>query len=232
MTRTLKALGLALASTAALVAVLAPAAQGATGALTTTAFPSIVTGGQIAGPTFDIGEGPLKTIGCGTSDLKSTLAVPTDPVTLTPTYGGCVSEPGAMPVTVTTNGCDYSVGFSKPGTTEQPASTGRMQAWINCPAGQQIEIHIYENAFAHAANVSLCTYDIGPQGPVAGNPNDVLATVNARFTAKRTVGPEMLCGGGGMLQHLPITLTGQYTLRGFQELAGGGEGAPLPLHVG
>ena len=58
-------------------------------------FPSIVTGQQVVGPTFDIGEGPLKTIGCATADLDSTLAGPTDPVTFQPTYAGCVSEPGA-----------------------------------------------------------------------------------------------------------------------------------------
>jgi hypothetical protein len=240
MTRIFKALGLAIAAMAALIAMMAPASQAATGALTTNVFPSIVTGGQLGGITWDIGEGPLKTIACGTSDLNSTLAAPTDPVTFVPTYGACVAEPGAMPVTVTLNGCDYSVGVSKPGTTQQPAGTGLMEAWIVCPAGQQIEIHIYENAAAHGANVSLCTYDIAPQGPVpagvyhnvGGAPNDVLATINAKFTAKRTAGPGFLCGGMNMLQHLPITLTGNYTLRGFQELVGGGEGAPLPLHVG
>lgn len=240
MTRTLKALGLAMASMAALAAVMAPAAQAETGALTTAGFPSIVTGGQLGGVTFDIGEGPLKTVACGTSDLESTLVGPTDPVTFKPIYGACVAEPGAMPTTVTTNGCDYNIGFSRPGTTQTPETTGLMQAWIFCPAGQQIEIHIYENAAAHAANVSLCTYDIGPQGPVAagvyhnvfGNPNDVVATIRAKFTAKRTAGPGFLCGGMNMLQHLPVSLTGDYTLRGFQELIGGGEGAPIPLHVG
>jgi hypothetical protein len=240
MTRTLKALGLAMASIAALVAVMAPASQAATGALTTNVFPSIVTGGQLGGVTFDIGEGPLKTIACGTSDLTSTLPGPADPVTFVPAYGACVAEPGAMPVTITTNGCDYNVGVSKPGTTQEPASTGKMEAWLFCPAGQQIEIHIYENAAEHAANVSLCTYDIGPQGPVAagvyhnvaGNPSDVVATLRPKFTAKRTVGPGFLCGGMNMLQHLPIQLTGNYTLRGFEELIGGGEGAPIPLHVG
>lgn len=238
--RRLKALGLAMGAMAALAAMLAPAAQAETGALTTAGFPSIVTGGQIAGPTFDIGEGPLKTVTCGTSDLESTLVGPADPVTFKPTYGGCVAEPGAMPTTVTTNGCDYNIGVSKPGTTQTPETTGLMAAWIFCPAGQQIEIHIYENAAAHAANVSLCTYDIGPQGPVAagvyhnvaGNPSDVVATIRAKFTAKRTAGPGFLCGGMNMLQHLPIELTGNYTLQGFQEFAGGGEGAPIPLHVG
>jgi hypothetical protein len=178
-------------------------------------------------------------VGCETADLNGTLAGPTDPVTLTPIYAGCVSEPGAMPVTVTLNGCDYSFGVSQPGTTQQPAGTGKLEASIICPAGQMIQIHVYENAFTHAANMPLCTYDIAGQGPVpagiyhnvAGAPGDVLATVKAQFTAKRT-GPEMMCGGGGMLQHLPITLTGNYTLKAFQEFAGGGEGAQVPLHVG
>jgi hypothetical protein len=238
MTRILKAFGLALGAMATMVALAAPAAQGATGAMTTSMFPSIVTGQQVMGPTFDIGEGPLKVIGCTTSNLESTLNGATDPVTFRPTYGGCVSEPGADPVTVTLNGCDYSVGVGQPGTTEQPETTGRMRAWINCP-DTQIEIHVYENEFAHAGNAPLCTYDIAPQGPVpagiyhnvAGNPSDITMTFNARFTAKRT-GPEMFCGGGGMLQHLPVTLTGAYTLKGFQEFAGGGEGMQLPLHVG
>jgi hypothetical protein len=240
MTRILKAFSLAVAASATMVVAMAPAAQAETGALTAAMYPAIVTGGQVGGVTWDIGAGPLKTVACGTSDLEGTLAGPSDPVTLKPTYGGCIAEPGAMPVTVTTNGCDYSLGVTKPGSTGTPETTGTMQASINCPAGQQIEIHIYENAFAHAANVSLCTYDIAPQGPVPagvyhnqfGNPNDVLATIRASFTAKRTVGPEFLCGGGGMLQHLPISLTGNYTLRGFQEFAGGGEGMPIPIDVG
>jgi hypothetical protein len=235
----LKSLGLAIGAIATMVAIAAPGAQAATGTLTAGAAPAIVTGNQVVGPTFDIGAGPLKVVGCGTADLNSTLAGPTDPVTLTPIYSGCVSEPGAMPVTVTLNGCDYSFGVSQPGTTQQPAGTGKLEASIICPAGQQIQIHVYENVFTHAANMPLCTYDIAGQGPVpagiyhnvAGGPSDVLATVKAQFTAKRT-GPEMMCGGGGMLQHLPITLTGNYTLRAFQEFAGGGEGAQVPLHVG
>jgi hypothetical protein len=237
MTRILRTLGLALGAMATMVALAAPA-HAATGQLTAGANPAIVTGPQVMGPTFDVGAGPLKVVGCEAASLDGTLAGATDPVTLTPKYVNCTSEPGAMPVTVTLNGCDYSFGVSQPGTTQQPAGTGKLEAWINCPAGQMIQIHVFENAFTHAANMPLCTYDIAGQGPVpagiyhniAGNPGDVLATVKAQFTAKRT-GPEMLCGGGGLLQHLPITLTGNYTLRAFQE-AGGGEGAAVPLHVG
>jgi len=238
MTRMLKALGLALGAMATMVALAAPGAQAATGQLTAGANPAIITGNQVAGPTFDIGVGPLKVVGCEVANLNGTILGATDPVTLTPVYAGCISEPGAMPVTVTMNGCDYSFGVSQPGTTQQPAGTGKLEAWIICPAGQMIKIHVYENVFTHAANMPLCTYDIAGQGPVpagiyhnvAGNPGDVLATVKAQFTAKRT-GPEMICGVGGIMNHLPVTLTGNYTLRAFQE-AGGGEEAAVPLHVG
>jgi hypothetical protein len=223
---------------ATMVALAAPA-NAATGQLTAGANPAIVTGPQVMGPTFDIGVGPLKVIGCEAASLDGTIVGATDPVTLTPKYVNCTSEPGAMPVTVTLNGCDYNFGVSQPGTTEQPAGTGKLEAWIICPAEQMIKIHVYENVFTHAANMPLCTYDIAGQGPVpagiyhnvGGNPGDVLATVKAQFTAKRT-GPEMMCGGGGLMNHLPVTLTGNYTLRAFQDLAGGGEGAGVALHVG
>lgn len=242
--RKLKALGLALVSMAALVAVMAPAAQAETGALTAAGFPSIVTGQQAPGVTFDIGAGPIRTVSCATSDLETTLGgFAADPVTFRPNYQGCTSEPGGMtPVTVTMNGCDYTIGFGKPGTTGQQQGTGTMHAWVNCPAGQQIEIHVYANAFAHAANISTCTYDIGPQGQVpagiyhntahVGMPSDVRATVNAAFTATSTIGAGgAICGGNPENQHLPIRLTGEYTMRAYVD-AGGVEGGQFPLHVG
>src|SRR5689334_7826867 len=95
--RKLKALGLAIAAMAALVAVTAPAAQAETGALTAAGFPSIVTGQQAPGVTFDIGAGPIRTVSCATSDLETTFAVAAfDPVTFRPNYQGCTSEPGGI----------------------------------------------------------------------------------------------------------------------------------------
>jgi hypothetical protein len=240
MTRNLKLLGLAVAAVLSMSAVLASAAQAETGVLTAPQFPAIVTGEQPGGVTFDIGEPPFRNVTCGISRLDATLVGPTDPVTFTPTYANCASDPGPTPVTITMNGCDYVIGFGRPGTTNQPATTGTMHAWINCPAGQQIEIHVYQDEFAHAGNVSTCTYDIKPQGPVPagiyhntfGAIPDVDATVNAKFTATSTIGAGgMICGGDPITQHLPITLTGNYTLRAFQDF-GGAEGAQIPLDVG
>ncbi|HYJ20688.1 MAG TPA: hypothetical protein VEW07_01545 [Solirubrobacterales bacterium] len=240
MIRNLKALGLAVGAMLTLSAALASAAQAETGALTAPQYPAIVTGEQPGGAVFDIGEPPTGSVTCGSSKLDATLNGPTDPVTFTPTYANCTSDPGFTPVTVTMNGCDYTVGFSRPGTTGQQFPTGAMHAWINCPVGQQIEIHVYRDEFSHAVNVSTCTYDIKPQGPVpagtyhntfVGIP-DVEATINARFTATSTIGAGgVICGGDPITQHLPITVTGNYTLRGFPDF-GGVEGPQIPLDVG
>jgi hypothetical protein len=241
MTRVLKAIGLAVSAAAVIGVLMAPAAQAETGFVTAPQFPAIVTGQQQGGPSFDLGQQPFGTVSCARSDLDATLFGPTDPVTFTPTYEGCTSEPGLTPVTITKNGCDYTVGFSRPGTTGEPFPTGKAHAWINCPAGQRIEIHVYKDPLDHAANVSTCTYDVGPQGPVPAGihhnrpgavPPDVDLTLNAKFTARSTIGAGFLpCGGDPITQHLPITVTGNYTLRAFQDF-GGFEGAPQPLHVG
>jgi hypothetical protein len=235
----LRKMALAVAAVAALVAVMAPVAQAETGVLTASEYPAMLTAPKPGiGVTFDIGG--LKTVQCGPSKLDGTITEATDPVTFTPTYvNGCFAEPGEMPVTVTTNGCDYRIGFTKPGTTGWEATTGGLQVSLVCPAEAQMEIHIYESAAAHTENVSLCTYDIEAQGPVeagsyhniAGEPSVVDLTISAEFTAKRTVGPAFVCGGEGLLQHLPITLTGTYKLRANRD-AGGVEGIQIPVDVG
>lgn len=236
MKRILKVLGLAVCSAAALAAVMAPAAQAQTGAVTTPIYPSILTAEQLGGVTFDIGD--LQTpLTCQTK-LDATLFGPTDPVTFTPTYANCTVDP-STPVTITMNGCDYTIGVSKPGTTGQPITTGTMRAWIDCPVGQQIEIHVYQDAFAHAGNVSTCTYDIGPQGPVPAGIyhntsvgiQDVDMTINARFTATSTIPDPLFCHGDPATQHLPITMTGNYTLRAYDDF-NGVEGAQIPVDVG
>jgi hypothetical protein len=240
MIRNFKVLALAVGAVLSMSAVLASGAQAETGVLTAAQYPAIVTGQKVnEGPVFDIGVGPLRTVVCPTADLDGTLVGPIDPVTLAPTYVGCFSEPGGLPMTITTNGCDYTFGVTRPGSTGDPAGTGKLTAAIDCPAGQQIEIHIYENAAKHAEGISLCTYDIGAQAAVPagfyhnrnGMPKDVEATVEAKFTAKSTIGPAMVCGGNMVNQHLPITLTGIYTLRAFEDF-GAFEGQQIGLDVG
>lgn len=238
MTRLLKALGVAI-SAMAMFAVMASAAHAATGTLTATEYPAFITGEQTAPVVFDIGAGPARTVECAVSRMDSTITEPADPVTFKPSYLGCISNPGGLPATVTVNGCDYGFGVSQPNTTGiESATTGRLHASLTCPAGQQLELHVYENAAKHMENVTTCRYDVGTQGPVmagiyhnvAANPADILATVNATFNMLNTQGPMMICGGMAF-QNLPITLTGKYTLRGYQDMAGM-EGAQIPIDIG
>ncbi len=77
MTRTLRSLGVAIgAAVRNERGDWRPAAQAQTGVLTTQQYPSIVTGEQQGGATFDIGEPPFRNVTCGTSDLDATLLRP------------------------------------------------------------------------------------------------------------------------------------------------------------
>jgi hypothetical protein len=62
-------------------------------------------------------------------------------------------------------------------------------------------------------------------------PDYVTATAQASFTAKSTIGPAMVCGGNMFNQHLPITLTGDYTMKAFEDI-NGVEGGAVDLRVG
>jgi hypothetical protein len=227
-------------SAMALFAVMASAAHAETGTLTATEYPAFITGEQVGPVTFDIGAGPARTVECAISRMDSTITEPADPVTFKPSYTGCISFPGGIPATVTVNNCDYGFGVSRPNTTGiELATTGRLHASLNCPFGQQLEIHVYENAARHMENVTTCRYDVGTQGPVlagiyhnipAAAPPDIRATVNATFNAFNTQGPIALCGAMAF-QNIPITLTGTYTLRGFKDNAGVEEGQ-IPIDIG
>jgi hypothetical protein len=238
MTRLLKALGIAM-SAMAMFAVMASAAHAETGTLTATEYPAFITGEQAGPVVFDIGAGPARTVECAISRMDSTITGPTDPVTFKPSYTACTSN-GGIPATVTVNNCDYGFGVSKPNTTGvASANTGLLHASLNCLAGPALEIHVYENAARHMENVPTCRYDIATQGPVlagiyhnvvAAAPPDIMATVNATFNAFNTQGPIAICGAMAF-QNIPITLTGKYTVRGFQDIEGA-EGAQIPIDIG
>jgi hypothetical protein len=237
MNRVLKMLGVAM-SAMAIFAVAASAAHAETGKLTAAEYPAILTGEiEPGGTDFAVGSYSVQ---CSTSTTQGTIVGPVDPVTLVPTFANCVAQPGATPVTVTTNGCDFSFGVSKPGTTGITSpTTGTLQAWLNCPAGKWLEVHVYQSPSQHALNISTCTYDLGTQGPVPGGiyhntnpvgaPPDVLMTIDATFNAINTIGPAGICGGEAG-QVIPATVTGNYTIRAFKDL-NGVEGAQIPTWV-
>jgi hypothetical protein len=60
---------------------------------------------------------------------------------------------------------------------------------------------------------------------------DVMATFAANFVAFNTMGPAFICGGGPF-ENIPARLTGNYTLRGFEDMGEMMEGALMPIDIG
>jgi len=149
-------------------------------------------------------------------------------VTIGPTYELChtILPPfGTRTVTVTMNGCVFDVEATAT-VTEGGEEHFLGDPDIECPAGKQIEIHVYNTASLNDAGAAtLCTYDIQPQTDLIGitftnqhnEPtavDDVVADFNvASIDVTRTAGTEGLCG--------PVSQTavyqGQATFRATSE---------------
>jgi hypothetical protein len=170
MTRSLKALGLAMVAMLALGAVLASAASAAP-KLTSASneYPVVLEGSQSTKHKFTLPGN--RTFECTTvkfvGEIKSKAEAETSKATVAPTYEGCTATilGNIDPVTVTLNGCTYQLSL-----TEEAASAGYEYAGavkIQCPAGKSIEVHVWENTTKHTNNeATLCTYSIGEQGPL------------------------------------------------------------------
>ena len=143
--RNLKALGLALVAAFAMSAMLASAAQATNpGTIFGPQGSTEVLAHKLANDKFTInteaGTSP-STLECNTATFTQTSpafgATGTSEVELTPEYSGCKTNAGQF-VTVTHNGCTYrfyhlTTTGGKWGPTVQ----------IKCPAGKQIEVHVY-----------------------------------------------------------------------------------------
>ncbi len=196
MNHRLKALGLALIAVLALGGIAAAGAQAETPIVSELAAPNVtnldvkdVTGtedGKLARLGFGAG---FRFIECTEARLTNAAIVGSaTTVTATPNYEKCV-ENGKTPVTVTHNGCTATLTATK-------EKEGKVlgDVTIDCAAGGQIELHIYEGAAGHAANKSICTYDIKPQTLTgaeitsfgAGATRDLTVNLNALSTLKLT----------------------------------------------
>ena len=113
MYRALKALGLIEAMMFS-ISVAAPSALAKPAPLVAESYPATLTGTQVGTSTLSIASG-VRVVSCTTATVTGTIAGDADPVTLTPTYGGCTAAPGGLPTTVRTNGCDYLLSGTNPG---------------------------------------------------------------------------------------------------------------------
>ncbi|HYJ21926.1 MAG TPA: hypothetical protein VEW07_07885 [Solirubrobacterales bacterium] len=217
-----KVLGLALIAVLALSAFSATASQGAV--VTAGAYPATLTAkdvktvhGELARLTTGNGARYLE---CSTATLAATISEAKTEVEITPTYSECFSNGlTTVPATITVNGCTFKL---------HATTTASGQATVVCPAGKQIEVHVYENAVKHEENKPLCTYDIAAQGPItgaklgvvnAGKANEgISVNLNelAKFNFTSTMGPLSVCGVNATSGHAATTgsLRGEYVITG------------------
>jgi hypothetical protein len=180
MTRTLKALGLALA-VCSLGAVYASGASAATDVFTCGQATCFITGEQVGtvAQNVDGVKGAGVTTHCNKATFKSgTVNSGSSDIVLTPAYSECESAGSSSPVDVGT-GCQLTLsGVTDAFTNTNGVAEGEdaTAAIVNCEAGQAIKL-----------TGSGCTVSIGNQANKlgvkydnefpTGKPDDVLATV-------------------------------------------------------
>jgi hypothetical protein len=195
MKHNLKALGLAVVVALALSATLASAAQ-AIGRFAAGSYPAIVTGTS-SGAFTNTG---LTTTVCGSESFSTPMLTDSNTLQVTPSYSNCFHW-GTQPVTITTNGCTFTLAISS-----LEGTTGEGQETVNCPAGKEIVMVRYETKAKQEKGESLCEWGIGPQGPLgrlefykqgSGSSESIKLETNIGFQAKAIKGSKAVCGGSG-----------------------------------
>ncbi len=192
----LKIMGLALVAVLAMSAVAASGAQAA-GKLTSATSPVTLEGstGIGSGEKFDAFGASVE---CETSKYHTPLtATPAERLTVEPQYGPLCTATGNLRATVTLNGCDFEIYNAIVFTPGHYHVTTD----IVCPAGKEIEIHIYGSLALHNEKKALCTLKIPPQVGLEGldvtdvHPNLVLEgeVVGIHATQERN---SILCPSG------------------------------------
>ena len=229
MIRNLKALGLALMAAFALSAVGATAAQATPDDLIVDAPGAVtVTGEQLEilpnhkDHTFTLSSGRGFTCGIVTAD--GTVADGDNFITVTPTYGSCFSNE-IQPITITGNGCSHKLHG---GNLETPGTHAFKEGTVDleCPAGKQVEVHVYSNHHSHTTGTSvLCTYNIAPfqnklantyENTTTPDPDDIDVTTTAEgIVITRVTGSALVCGS---LNQTAVH-TGATTLTAYSDTA-------------
>jgi hypothetical protein len=228
MTRTLKALGLALLAACAIGVVTASSASAAKDIITCTNQPNCDITATGTATVFGT-KGSLLEVTCSHETFSATtVANGAENITVTPTYTGCKAEPfGAA--TVDMNGCDYKLT----GTTTTNKATNGVTDRVTAPVD-------VEGTCAHIVITAPgCEIKVPPQNGLHGlfftneGPTNT-ATEDVKVTAHidkihYTTNDTVTC----TLANLPSTgtdgyLTGSATAKGYESHSAHGTGN----HVG
>jgi hypothetical protein len=218
MTRTLKALGLALLAACALSAVAASSASAATDFITC-GTPQIsscdITGTGSA--TFGTKSSSLS-VTCTSEVYSAKAESPTENATVTPTYSGCTAF--GSNATVDTTGCTYLIRGSTTSTTNTSGGSrgNTLASDVRCTAGNSIKVTgagctISITGSAGGLNQGLHGIKVDTEG--AGTTDDLKLTVEVDGIHYTTSG--FLCGAAGLPgTGTDGTLTGTATAKGYE----------------
>jgi hypothetical protein len=233
MSCNLKTFALALAAIFAMSALGTSAAQAEKGAvLTAESYPAKFDGTQTTAVVMNR-AGRKTTCAGATVTTEITGAATTG--SAIPVFENChtIILGSKLPITVTMNGCELVLHATA--DFIEGAHTYTAIGDLVCPAGKQMETHVYQNSTKHLENISLCTYKTPPQSglkgidvtnkPAAkGTKDHIEVHINiSGITTLRTGGSALTCGA----EHdANTTLTGSILVQGTTP-----EGAPNGLTV-
>jgi hypothetical protein len=223
MIRNIRVFGFALVAAMAMSSLASSAAQ----AIPTVEVsePAILLGTASEAPVWASGS---RTIKCAEAGISTTLTSNTSELTVDPGEHACTASFfGVRPATFTSNHCEYTFQNM---TTAGTSWTATVDILCENP-GEEMEIHVYENALKHKENVSLCTVKIPPQqdlGTVvfsnmaASEPADITINFTLSKMQFNVSGSILICG----MSSSNATYNGIFTMH-----AENLKGKPIPLTI-
>jgi hypothetical protein len=204
MTGRLKAIGLSLVAMLAMGAIGASSAGAVEGEFTAAEYPAMIKAEQLKSYELKIAG---KVVVCKKANSTSVEFGKSGIYTDKFTYLEC--SVGAMPATVTMNGCDYR-------RTAKPKRVS-----VECPPLKNIEVHVYADAAQHAAKQVICEYFISAQEELEGveyeNMSGLVEDLEIEDKLKgikyTVEGSKLLCGSNGENGEL----LGSATYRAYNE---------------
>jgi hypothetical protein len=170
MIRNLKTLGLALCIVFVMSAVAASAASAQQGTITSDG-PLTITWSETG-----VNQNYLKAFGLEIRCPGSTMighkgattphtAIPSGSteITLTPTYVNCIVAGLNWPMTITMNGCDYTLTVGET-TPSGAADTYGVSTSLKCPQGQEVTFEIWTPGKHNGVNPPMCVIHLGEAG--------------------------------------------------------------------
>ncbi|HYJ20602.1 MAG TPA: hypothetical protein VEW07_01115 [Solirubrobacterales bacterium] len=228
MSRRRKALVLALVPALLLTAY--TASQALAAKVTAGKYVATVSGASTSPNVFKIGTG-VREISCTATAIGGSLSAASETVSVSGEATQCTSNGLAIPVTGTTNGCTITATF-----TGISGTTGTANTAVDCPAEEELEVRLYQNATTHAEGITICEYGIPAQGSLktlethnsgSGSSEDILATASVgEIKVNGLKGTLILCGVAAG-KTTTATYTGSLTATATEEA-----GAQVGLMVG